>query len=232
MRKDLRTNLTYCLLYLFEIYIFNIISLSVSSLRFSLLCASVSTCSSLLCTLPASAPPSVQASKELVVKAPPDAAATAKQLAQLHAAALASYRKGAALECPKSEWGLGLAFLNGNFCLQQDPKRAFELYSAAAERGFDVAQYNLGLFWEDGASGTVDEAKAAEYLKHGGKEGYCRAKLEKQREREALELAAAELEAVAEAEAAAAARAVAEARAAAKAMAIKANEQRLFLLPV
>jgi hypothetical protein len=79
---------------------------------------------------------------------------------------------------------------------------------------------------------AYEVAKAAEYLKHGGKEGYCRAKLKKQREREALELAAVELEAVAEAEAAAAARAVAEARAVAKAMAIKANEQRLFLLPV
>ena len=46
---------------------------------------------------------------------------------------------------------------------------------------------------------AYEAAKAAEHLNHGGEEGYCRAKLEKQHESEILDLAALEANAVAEA---------------------------------
>ena len=73
---------------------------------------------------------------------------------------------------PEAINSLGKDYYYGMLGLQKDTRKAFELYTEAAERGSIEALFNLGIAYELGEGVEQDETKSIEYYKKAAMQGH------------------------------------------------------------
>ena len=73
---------------------------------------------------------------------------------------------------PEAINSLGKDYYYGMLGLQKDTRKAFELYTEAAERGSLEALYNLGIAYELGEGVEQDETKSTEFYKEAAMRGH------------------------------------------------------------
>jgi TPR repeat protein len=75
----------------------------------------------------------------------------------------------------KSQWVLGNAFEIGFLGVAKDYVEAAKWYRKAAEQGFVLAQYDLGVCYRDGKGVTKDPAEAAQWFRKAAEQGDAKA---------------------------------------------------------
>ena len=89
-----------------------------------------------------------------------------------NADALARIRARVNKKDPEAINSLGKDYYYGMLGLQKDTRKAFELYTEAAERGSIEALFNLGIAYELGEGVEQDETKSIEYYKKAAMQGH------------------------------------------------------------
>jgi len=89
---------------------------------------------------------------------------------------LAMIQTRVAKKDPQAILYLGRAYYHGTFGLQKDTRRAFQLYTEAAELGSVDALFSLGNAYEDGVVVGQDMAKAAEFWTKAAMQGHVPAR--------------------------------------------------------
>ncbi len=87
-------------------------------------------------------------------------------------AALRWLRIGADAGYPNSQYSLGKLYAEGAG-VEADPKKAAELYLAAAKQGFARAQYNLGKAYRDGAGVPQDQKLSVFWFRQAAERGHA-----------------------------------------------------------
>ena len=80
-----------------------------------------------------------------------------------------------AAEDAKAQYNLGVCYETGRG-VEQDIKKAVELFRKAADQGHAMAQYNLGHCYRTGEGVEKDIKKAAEWYRKAADQGYEPAK--------------------------------------------------------
>ena len=75
----------------------------------------------------------------------------------------------------QSQWALGNAFEIGFLNVAKNYVEAAKWYRKAAEQGFVMAQYDLGVCYRDGRGVTKDPAEAAQWFRKAAEQGDAKA---------------------------------------------------------